>query len=181
MNIRLKPFTIVLCIVLAAGLAGIAMIAPKTMDAKRVLDVEQRATPTPTADVRSMLMVTPDPNITPAPTALLLKTGVKGDEVTRLQKRLKELGYYAGDVDGQYGPGTEGAVILFQKQHGLSADGIAGEGTRTALYAESAQVFIPTPAPTATPGLLKKGDDGGSVRSTDGLEHARSGGRNEDR
>ena len=110
-------------------------------------------------------MVTPEPNVTPAPTPSLLKTGVKGDEVTLLQRRLKELGYYMGEVDGQYGPGTEGAVILFQKQHGLTADGITGEGTRSALFSDTAQVFVPTPAPTATPGLLKKGDDGEAVRA----------------
>ena len=163
MKRQIKPFTIVLIVLLIAAVTGIALIAPKTMEAKRILEIEQNATPTPTADVRSMLLVTPDPFATPKPTALLLKTGVKGDEVTRLQKRLKELGFYTGGVDGQFGPGTQEAVIRFQEQHGLTADGIAGETTRTALYAQAAQTFIPTPAPTATPGLLKKGDDGGSV------------------
>ena len=162
---KCKTISIVLCAVLAAGVVAAALIAPGAMDAKRVLDIEKSATPTPTADVRSMLMVTPDPNVTPAPTPYLLKNGVKGDEVTLLQRRLKELGYYMGEVDGQYGPGTEGAVILFQQQHGLTADGITGEGTRTALFSETAQTFIPTPAPTATPGLLKKGDDGEAVRA----------------
>lgn len=163
MNIRIRPVTVVLCLVLAAGIAAIAVIAPRTRNAKEKLIIEQRATPTPTADVRSMLQVTIDPNNTPAPTPVLLKNGVEGDEVKRLQQRLRELEYYSGEVDGQYGPGTAEAVRLFQTQHGLDADGMAGEATLARVYMQSAQKFVPTPAPTATPALLKKGDDGGSV------------------
>ncbi|MBQ7866874.1 MAG: peptidoglycan-binding protein [Clostridia bacterium] len=162
---RIRPVTIILCVLLIGAVAAIALIAPDTMEAKRMLHIEQAATPTPTADVRSMLMITPDPNVTPKPTAFLLKNGVEGDEVKNLQRRLKELGYYSGGVDGQYGPGTQDAVIRFQTQHGLTADGIVGEGTRSAVYAQAAQTFIPTPAPTPTPGLLKKGDDGESVKA----------------
>ncbi len=160
---RIRPVTLVLCAVLIAGIIAIALIAPGTMEAKEKLAIERSATPTPTADVRSMLQVTIDPNHTPAPTPMLLKPGVEGDEVKKLQQRLKDLNYYTGTVDGQFGPGTQDAVIRFQTQHGLTADGIAGEETRSQLYASSAQTFIPTPAPTETPGLLKKGDDGGSV------------------
>ena len=133
--------------------------------ARRTLEIELAATPTPTADVRSMYMITPDPNMTPEPTVFLMKLGVKGDEVRRLQERLRDLGYYSGEVDGQYGPGTQEAVIRFQEQHGLTADGIAGESTRSYLYMQSAQTFIPTPAPTPTPGLLKKGHNGESVKA----------------
>lgn len=162
---RIRPLTILLCLVLAAGIAALAVIAPRTLDARDRLQMERSATPTPTADVRSMLLVTLDPNSTPAPTALLLKLGVKGDEVTRLQQRLRELGYYAGEVDGQYGPGTQDAVIRFQQQHGLDADGIAGESTRSAAYSANAQIFVPTPSPAPTPSLLKKGDNGEGVRT----------------
>ncbi len=98
--------TIVLCVALAGAIAAIALLLPNTLEQKRVLDIESAATPTPTADVRSMLLVTVDSNNTPEPTPMLLKAGVKGDEVTRLQQRLKELGFYTGEVDGQYGPGT---------------------------------------------------------------------------
>lgn len=160
-----KPMTLLLCAVLAVAVAAIALLLPRTLDSRRVLDRERAATPTPTADVRSMLRVTPDPNNTPTPTAMLLKTGVKGDEVTRLQTRLKELGYYTGEVDGQYGQGTAEAVKLFQAQHGLDSDGIAGEATRTQLYAQAAQTYIPTPAPSPTPSLVKKGDSNDAVRA----------------
>lgn len=161
---RFRPVTLILWLVIIAGLIGVAMTAPALQDARQKLQIERSATPTPTANVSSMLLITPDPNATPAPTALLLKLGVKGDEVTKLQNRLKELGYYEGDVDGAYGPGTQDAVIRFQTQHGLSADGIAGEGTRSALYSSSAQIFQPTPTPTAAASLLKKGDNGEAVK-----------------
>lgn len=163
MKARIRLSTLICGVLLAAGVAAIVVIAPQTMDAKKRLEIESAATPTPTADVRSMLMVTVDPNHTPAPTPVLLKLGVKGDEVTRLQKRLKELEYYTGEIDGAYGPGTQEAVIRFQAQHGLDADGLAGEGTLGQLYSQSAQVFVPTPAPSPTPGLIKKGDRGEAV------------------
>lgn len=52
-----------------------------------------------------------------------------------LQTRLKELGYYAGDVDGDYGVRTAAAVKCFQYASGLEADGKAGENTLAALAA----------------------------------------------
>ena len=68
----------------------------------------------------------------------ILTVGAKGDEVTRLQQRLKDLGYLDGKVDGQYGGGTKRAVIAFQRRNGLTTDGIAGVDTQTKLYAEDA-------------------------------------------
>lgn len=166
MKPRLRPATALCGAALAAGIIATAALLPGTLEARQTLHIEQAATPTPTADVRSMLLVTPDPNSTPAPTALLLKQGVKGDEVTRLQNRLKALGYYTGEADGQYGPGTESAVLAFQRQNGLTADGIAGESTRAAVYDAAAPTFAPTPSPTPTASreLYKKGSKGDGVR-----------------
>jgi len=164
---RKKPgvFTILLWAALAGCCVGVFLLAPDTVEAYRTLDRERNATPTPTAVTQSVLMVTADPNNTPSPTPLILKTGAQGDEVTRLQTRLKELGFYSGEVDGQYGQGTAAAVTLFQNQHGLTADGIAGTETLTRLYSDTAEAYIPTPTPSPTPSLLSKGDQGDSVRS----------------
>lgn len=163
MNGRSKAMTLVLCAVLLLGLAGVAVLLPRTLQAKRTLDIESAATPTPTANISSMLLVTPEPGSTPAPTAYLLKTGVKGDEVQRVQQRLKDLGYYDGQVDGQYGAGTAEAVRLFQEQHGLTGDGIVGEGTRAVLFAATAQTYIPVDTATPAPDLLKRGSSGDDV------------------
>lgn len=59
----------------------------------------------------------------------LSKLGSRGDEVRQIQKKLKELGYYTGSVDGIYGSGTQKAVKAFQKNCGITADGIAGPKT----------------------------------------------------
>lgn len=60
------------------------------------------------------------------------KYGSNGTEVKELQKKLKELGYYAGSTDGIFGTETQSAVKKFQKSVGLTADGIAG--AKTLLY-----------------------------------------------
>ncbi len=59
----------------------------------------------------------------------LSKLGSRGEEVRRIQKKLKELGYYKGSVDGIYGTATQKAVKSFQKNCGITADGIAGPKT----------------------------------------------------
>lgn len=65
--------------------------------------------------------------------------GMKGSEVEKLQKRLKELGYYTGPITALYGQLTEKGVAYFQKLNGLASDGIAGKKTRTALYDKNAK------------------------------------------
>ena len=67
-----------------------------------------------------------------------LRSGSSGSSVSQLQQRLKELGYYQGTVDGQYGTGTVNAVKAFQQNNNLRADGVAGPATQTAVYGFSA-------------------------------------------
>ena len=63
----------------------------------------------------------------------LSKQGSRGDEVTAIQTKLRESGYYNGKIDGVFGSGTKNALISFQKDNGLTADGIAGSKTLQAL------------------------------------------------
>ena len=67
-----------------------------------------------------------------------LQKGSKGDDVMKLQQRLKELGYLKGSADGDYGKGTEKAVKAFQKRAGLKQDGVAGAAMQKALFADDA-------------------------------------------
>ncbi len=89
------------------------------------------------------------PGIIPTPAAensyALLKSGSSGDAVLALQKRLSELGYDPGEIDGIYGAGTKTAVKTFQKNNGLDADGLAGKETQRVLYSDDA-VSAPLPA-----------------------------------
>ena len=62
----------------------------------------------------------------------LSQIGSRGQEVRQVQQKLKQLGYYSGSVDGVYGTATQKAVRQFQKNCGITADGIAGP--KTLLY-----------------------------------------------
>lgn len=65
--------------------------------------------------------------------AELYKKGSSGAPVTEIQTRLKNWGYYSGEVDGVYGSATEAAVKYFQRKNGLSVDGQVGDETLAAL------------------------------------------------
>lgn len=53
--------------------------------------------------------------------------------VKSLQEALLKAGFSPGDIDGDFGPGTQAAVIAFQKSAGLVPDGVAGVRTQAAL------------------------------------------------
>ena len=100
-------------------------------------------------------MVTAPP-ATPTPTPKSLQRGfTDSEEVRALQKRLKELGYYTGSADGDFGPATEAAVKAFQKANGLTADGKAGQKTLEKLNSSSA-VTKKQASATATPKATSK-------------------------
>jgi N-acetylmuramoyl-L-alanine amidase len=61
------------------------------------------------------------------------KNGSRGEEVKKIQTKLKNWGYYSGSVDGVYGWQTENAVKSFQRKNGLKVDGIAGTQTLNAM------------------------------------------------
>ena len=63
--------------------------------------------------------------------------GSSDDEVVKIQKRLAELGYYDGAIDGDFGDMTDAAFRAFQKAAGLTVDGIAGSD-REVLYSDNA-------------------------------------------
>ncbi|MDR2514253.1 MAG: peptidoglycan-binding protein [Christensenellaceae bacterium] len=71
-----------------------------------------------------------------APNALQL--GMKGSDVERVQKRLKELGY-TKNVTGYFGEITQEAVKAFQKRNSLGTDGVVGRVTMAKLISSSAK------------------------------------------
>jgi hypothetical protein len=62
-----------------------------------------------------------------------LTRGSTGPDVFKLQKRLGELGFDPGGMDGLFGPRTEQALMAFQRSKGLLPDGAVRRETRTAL------------------------------------------------
>lgn len=66
-------------------------------------------------------------------TLALSKIGSRSDEVKKIQTALRDKGYFTSNIDGIFGTLTKNAVIAFQKDNGLTPDGIAGEKTLKAL------------------------------------------------
>lgn len=61
--------------------------------------------------------------------AVTYQEGSSGSDVANIQRRLSEVGLYSGNIDGVFGPMTTQAVIDFQLQRGIVADGIVGDVT----------------------------------------------------
>lgn len=141
---RTKKLIGTICAVLLA--VAVLVLGGRVITLTPQVQEEMRTTPTPTPIYGNVMVVTPDPSLPTA--APVLKNGSFGDAVTQLQTRLQALGYYQGEIDGQFGSGTKEAVTLFQLQHGLDADGVVGQATAAALYDDSAQPMLPTTAPT---------------------------------
>lgn len=74
--------------------------------------------------------------------------GASGDAVKELQKYLNQNGFKL-DVDGQFGTQTHLAVKRYQKQKGLTVDGIVGSNTWASLTG-GASASTNTPTATAT-------------------------------
>ncbi|MGN0990946.1 MAG: peptidoglycan-binding protein [Candidatus Ventricola sp.] len=101
----------------------------------------------------------------------VLMMGSTGTDVSDLQARLTELGYYSGTIDGRYASATQAAVQDFQTMNGLTADGIAGRQTQDLLYSGSAQpknFTVSASASTEEYLLLKQGTTGVEVRKLQG-------------
>jgi len=62
-----------------------------------------------------------------------LAHGDRGYEVKQVQRRLAHMGYFHAKATGYYGPVTQQAVMAFQRQCGLKADGVVGHATRKAM------------------------------------------------
>ncbi|MBF2063838.1 MAG: HEAT repeat domain-containing protein [Calothrix sp. C42_A2020_038] len=91
----------------------------------------------------------PTPN--PDTNQRILRPGNSGTEVKALQTKLKQLGFYTGNIDGDYGVSTRIAVSRFQAANSLQADGILGSTTSAKLDTVVAQKAQPTPTPTPSP------------------------------
>ncbi len=97
--------------------------------------------------------------LTPAPTVAYkkqLKYESRGETVKQVQQRLTELGYYEGNISGNFLGHTRNAVKALQKQNNLEADGIIGQKTWDVLFNDpdvrgAYDEPKPTPAPTPIP------------------------------
>ena len=80
---------------------------------------------------------------------MLLRLGSEGDDVRKLQAKL------GIEAIGKFGPKTDAAVKAWQSAHGLTADGIVGDGTWSKMFGGAAPVAAAPAAPIANSGNLK--------------------------
>ena len=91
---------------------------------------------------------------TQLPITTTLKMGSRGSQVQVLQKRLNELGFNCGAVDGIFGNKTHNAVVQFQKARGLTANGIVDTKTVEKLFSDGpSQEPEPEPDPDPDTGF----------------------------
>jgi len=87
-----------------------------------------------------------------------ISNGKEGEAVEKLQRALKELGFYTGKVDGDCGSGTVSAIKKFQKKNNLKQTGIADAAMQELLYSgkalSSKATATPKPVPTPTPYVI---------------------------
>ncbi len=124
----------VLAILVILGAVLLTQLIPTIGEVRRELSLTPTPLPQMPASVWAEVINPAEPTKEPP-----LSNGSRGEKVEKLQKRLLELGYYDGEIDGQFGPGTKGAVIEFQKNNGLDADGLAGSETLNQLYSQNAK------------------------------------------
>ena len=101
-------------------------------------------TPTP-ALIETPVPPTAPPTPTPEPltpeNAVIIKLGVSGEAVLRLQERLTVLGYYRASGDGVCKEDDVAAIRAFQRLNKLSVDGVAGYETQAVLYSNTAVMY----------------------------------------
>ncbi len=108
----------------------------------------------PKGDIAALPETVVDPAPLDRPT---LREGDQGDAVEDLQRLLQRQSFLNGPIDGDFGPGTEQAVISAQRQFGLEADGIVGPATWEALEGTT------NPQPPIDLPVLRVGDRGDDV------------------
>lgn len=75
----------------------------------------------------------------PGMAATVMKKGDTGEEVTKMQERLIQLGYLETTASGIFDDETETALVSFQKRNGLLATGMADRITWNVLFSDSAR------------------------------------------
>ena len=133
----LVAVVVAVLLVIAGFLVGRATEGSTTTtvtDSVTVTETTTTTTPTTTTKTTPTTPTTPT-NAEAVPTGETLRPGMTGSSVTALQTALTALGYSPGAADGSYGAGTTAAVSAFQTANDLTADGIAGPATLTAINA----------------------------------------------
>ncbi|NEP43833.1 MAG: hypothetical protein F6K35_33265, partial [Okeania sp. SIO2H7] len=98
------------------------------------------------------------------PSLSAIREGNRGREVTQLQNKLKELGYFPTNLrsTGYFGRVTRRALMEFQRDNNLKPDGIAGNNTLAALGVVETENSVSEPQTNTS--NLSLGSRGEAVR-----------------
>jgi len=110
--------------------------------------------------------------------AQTLQQGSRGTQVTEIQQRLRDLGYFNQQPTGYFGLITTEAVLQFQRSNGLNPDGIVGQQTQSVLFDnlsrisrfDSTLASNPLPPPSDTIGTLPTPPSIGNIFSPSGIQ-----------
>lgn len=113
----------------------------------------------------------PDPNSYRYTLKLWQNTGAYADYNTAAQKRLKDLGYFAGEADGYFDREMETAVLAFQTDFNLEPTGQIDEATWSLLFTPDPKPIVdeepePEPLPEPEPSTGGTGDTESTPQST---------------
>lgn len=103
----------------------------------------------------------------------VISVGSNNSTVTKIQSRLRELNYLDSKATGYFGSSTEAAVMGFQKQNKLSADGKVGKSTMKLLFSDSAKK---APSNYEAPEVSVPSGGGSSSSSSGSSSSSSSGG-----
>lgn len=90
--------------------------------------------------------------------AVVINASSNAKDIKLVQQKLKNWGYYTGAVDGIYGSKTKAAVVLFQKRNKLTADGIIGAKTLSAMGISTSSLTTGKTTSTTTSGGYSQSD-----------------------
>lgn len=140
-NFQDSTTTAVITFQQAAGLTADGIVGANTWS--RLLPSVTPVTTTAAAGESATQSAAPAPRPATAPasasstsetaTLPMLRLGMRGSAVARLQQRLRAIGVFEGEVDGIFGTATQNAVKAAQRRFNLNPDGIVGNATWTAL------------------------------------------------
>jgi peptidoglycan hydrolase-like protein with peptidoglycan-binding domain len=120
---------------LTACTSSEAAVVAKPSGSAAATPAPTSAPPSQSASASPSAPASQSPSPTAPPSLVNLKMGSKGDAVTLLQQKLTALGYWTGQIDGNFGDVTQQAVFALQKAAGLSRSGTVTAETEAALTA----------------------------------------------
>ncbi|MEO3871539.1 L,D-transpeptidase family protein [Nonomuraea sp. B12E4] len=143
-----------MAVLLTAGAVALTGCGTRTMERAPASSLTGSTAPAGTPSdlsgaARSGPSATPSTEAPVAAPRKTLKLGAKGKNVAWMQRRLTELGYRPGKVDGQYGGTTLAAVWAFQKVNDIRPTSTIARRTWEALEApEAPRVLVKNGKPT---------------------------------